>query len=91
MNNYFDVNYLVRKSNVKGGQKKIHLKKISIASNIFSFIFNLIKTFKTNPKYLIISITPYTFIAYLFFYFYLEKSLFILMERWLRRMGTFSW
>ena len=93
LNNYFDVNYLVRKSNVKGGQK-IHLKKISIASNIFSFIFNLIKTFKTNPKYLIISITPYTFIAYLFLFLFRKKVYLYLWsdgyEEWEHLVGKWS-
>ena len=79
LNEYFNVKYLVRKSKKKGGQI-INLPNIYSASNILSFISNLLKTFKTNSKYLIISITPYTFIAYLFLLIFRKESLFIFVE-----------
>ena len=50
LNEYFNVKYLVRKSKKKGGQI-INLTNIHSASNIVSFISNLVKTFKTNLVY----------------------------------------
>ena len=72
LNKFFKVKYLVRSSNKKGGQQ-IKLKDIQTASNIFKFIYNLLKTFKIDSKYLIISVTPYTFIAYLFLLLFNKK------------------
>ena len=60
LNQFFNIKFIVRKSKKKGDQK-INLNNIDIASNIFSFIFFIIKSFKDNTKYLIISVTPYTF------------------------------
>ena len=42
----------------------IKIGNILLASNIFNYLFNIYKTFKNqNTKYLLISITPYSFIA----------------------------
>ena len=58
----FEVNLLGRKSN-KQRSHEIKLKKIKVFSNIFSYISKAIKTSKENDaKYLLISISPYTFI-----------------------------
>ena len=72
LNNYFDVSFIVRSSKKKGGQK-INLNKIFISNNIFLFLYNIFKTFKISSKYLIISITPYTFIACIFLYLFRKK------------------
>jgi len=54
---------------------KINLKSIKLANNIFKFLFYIYKTFeKKNTKYLIISITPYTFISYLFLLIFRKKT-----------------
>ena len=57
-------------------------------------ISNLIKTFKTNSKYLIISITPYTFIAYLFLLIFRKKVYLYLWsdghEEWEHLIGKWS-
>ena len=46
---------------------KIKTANISLSSNIIGFIFHILKEFKDkDSRYLIISITPYTFMAYLF-------------------------
>ena len=45
LSNYYQVYYIVRNSNTKGGQK-INLKDIKVASNIFKFIYFIFKTFK---------------------------------------------
>ena len=58
-----EVNLLGRKSK-KTRSHEVKLKKIRIFSNIFSYIFYIIKSLnEKNSKYLIISITPYTFMA----------------------------
>ena len=53
---------------------KINLEQIEIASNIFTFLFNIFKTFKNKDvNYLLISITPYTFFAYLLLFIFRKK------------------
>ena len=66
LNKKFDINLLGRKS-YKKRSHEIKVKNISIFSNIFSYISAVIKASKIpETKYLIISISPYTFIASLF-------------------------
>ena len=62
----FEVNLFGRKSNKKRAHE-IKVKNIKIFSNIFSYISSVIKASK-NPetKFLIISISPYTFFVSLF-------------------------
>ena len=73
LNDYHQVHYIVRSSNKKGDQK-INLKDIKIAPNIFKFIYFVFKTFKiTNMNYLIISITPYTFLSFLTLFLFRKK------------------
>ena len=66
LNKKFEVNLLGRKSS----RKRVHeikLKKIKIFSNIFTYLSEVIKSTKIeNAKYLIISISPYTFLICLF-------------------------
>ncbi len=66
LNKKFEVNLLGRKSS----KKRVHeikLKKIKIFSNIFTYLSEVIKSTKIeNAKYLIISISPYTFLICLF-------------------------
>ncbi len=53
---------------------KINIKNSFAASNIFSFLYNIFKTFNNkNSKYLIISITPYTFFASLLLIIFRKK------------------
>ena len=69
----FNVTLIARKSKINRANK-INLKKIEIASNIFSFLFNIFKTFKKKKtNYLIIAINPYTFFACLFLLFFRKK------------------
>ena len=73
LNDYHNVEYIVRKSNKKGSQK-INLKNIKATSNIFKFIYFIFKTFKIpNATYLLISITPYTFISFLILFLFRKK------------------
>ena len=73
LNKNFNVTVIARNSKVKRSHQ-ISLEKIEIASNIFSFLFSVLKTFKKNKaSYLIISITPYTFFSYLLLFFFRKK------------------
>ena len=93
LNKHFNVKYIVRRSKKKGGQK-INLSNIKIASNIFSFIEFIYKTFKTKSKYLIISITPYTFLACIFLFIFRKKVFLYLWsdghEEWEHILGKWS-
>ena len=71
----FKVLVNARKSNIKRFHQ-INIEKIKLASNIFTFLFSILKTLKyKEASYLIISITPYTFFSYLLLFFkYIIKS-----------------
>ena len=93
-NKYFKVEYIVRKSNIKESHE-LALQKISVASNIIQFIYYLLSTFKNkNTKYYIISVTPYTFIAFLFLLFFRKKVFIYLIsnghEEWKFILGSWS-
>ena len=61
----FDVSVVAIKSEIPRSYK-INLENVEISSNIFKFLYDTIKTFKNkNTSYLLISITPYSFLAYL--------------------------
>jgi len=62
----FEVSILARKSLIERSHE-IKIKSIKIFSTIFSFLLAVIKsTTKKNSKYLLISISPYTFLACIF-------------------------
>ena len=62
----FEVNLIARKSKAERAFN-INLKNIKIFSSIFSFISAILSSTKNkNSKYLIISISPYTFLACIF-------------------------
>ena len=76
LNKYHDVQYIVRSSNKKGGQK-INLENIKASSNIIKFIYFVLKTFKTpNVSYLLVCITPYTFLSFLILFLFRKMSWF---------------
>jgi len=94
LNNYHKVKYIVRKSSKKG-KHKINLQNIKIASNIIEFIYFVFATFKAkNSKYLIISITPYTFISFLFLFLFRKRVFLYLIssghEEWKFILGSWS-
>jgi len=65
LNSHFNVRLILRKSKVIPIHE-IELNNTSLSSNIFGFIFSILKEFNNNnSKYLIVAITPYTFVAYL--------------------------
>tara|TARA_B100000242_G_scaffold288938_1_gene257892 strand:- start:910 stop:1920 length:1011 start_codon:yes stop_codon:yes gene_type:complete len=89
----FKVNFIARQSRVKGGQKT-KLLNINIASNILSFLIFIYKSFKKKPKFLVISITPYTFFACIFLYIFRKKIYLYLRsdgyEEWKHILGGWS-
>ena len=74
LNNYYQVQYIVRSSKKKSYQK-INLRNIKIGSNFLQFIYFVIKTLKIpQANYLIISITPYTFFSFLLLFIFNKKK-----------------
>ena len=66
LNKDFNVKIIARKSNINRAQK-INLNSIKTFSNIFSYISEVIKSSKNNnSQFLLISLSPYTFIACIF-------------------------
>jgi len=62
LNKKFEVNLFGRKSSKKRAHE-IKLKKLKIFSNIFSYLSEVIRSTKfENTKFLVISISPYTFL-----------------------------
>ena len=75
LNNYFQVEYIVRSSNKKKDQK-INLKNVKSSPNILKFIYSIYKTFKMqDARYLLVCITPYTFISFLFLFLFRKKTI----------------
>ena len=66
LNKKFDVNFFARKSKKKGIHE-IKIKKITVFNNLLSYITSAVAAAKAeDSKYLIISISPYTFIISIF-------------------------
>lgn len=79
LNNNYDVFMVARKTEEKKFNQ-INIKKINAASNIWSFMNSLLKIFKDkNAKYLLISITPYTFFAFLLLSIF-RKEIFVYLR-----------
>ena len=94
LNANHEVEFIVRSSKVKGSQP-LNLRSIKVASNIFKFIYFIINTFKKkNASYLLITITPYTFIAFIVLFLFRKKIFIYLMssghEEWKHILGQWS-
>ena len=75
LNKKFEVNLFGRKSNIHRSHE-IKIKNTKIFNNIFSYISSVIATTKEkDAKYLIISISPYTFISSVFLRFFGKKPI----------------
>ena len=71
----FEVNIIGRKSK-QPRSHKINNDKTNLSSSIFSFLRNVIKNLKNEKsKYLIISISPYTFLACIFLRLFKKKPI----------------
>jgi glycosyltransferase involved in cell wall biosynthesis len=70
----FNVILIARKSTTRENFI-IHFKKIFLASNIFSYLLKIILCLRNvkNNKYLIVSISPYSFLAYLILFLFTNK------------------
>ena len=94
LNKFFNVEFIARKSNLIENHE-LNFNNIKIASNIIQYIFYLVSSFKNkNTKYYIISITPYTFIAFIFL-FICKKKIFVYLisnghEEWKNLLGRWS-
>ena len=63
LNKHFDVKVIARKSKVSRIQK-LNLKTVKTFSNIFSYLVEIVKVSKNNnSQFLIVSLTPFTFLA----------------------------
>ena len=94
LNKFFNVQYIARKSKTTE-HHELHLQNIRIASNIIQFIYYVLSTFKNkNTKYYIITITPYTFLAFLFLALFRKKVFVYLIssgyEEWKYILGSWS-
>jgi len=79
LSDYNQVQYIARSSDEKKGEK-LNLKNINSASNIFKFIYFILKTLKSkNFNYLLNSITPYTFFAFLILFLF-RKRIFVYLR-----------
>lgn len=75
----FDVLLISRKSKTKKSHNII-LKNVVASSNIFFFLFNIFKTCMQKKNiYLIVSITPFTFFAYLILFVF-KKRVFVYLR-----------
>ena len=95
LSKFFDIYCIFRELKKKGNHKFNFTKKIKTASNIFIFIKNLIKTLSLKEsKYLIIAITPYSFISFLILYIFKKKIFVYLMssghDEWRYILGSWS-
>ena len=71
----FEVNLIARKSNVKRSHK-INIKNIKTFSSLTSFLREIIRSFKNKKtNYLLISISPYTFLACIFLRLFNKKPI----------------
>ena len=94
LNKFFNVQYIARKSRTNE-HHELNLQNVKIASNIIQFIYYVISTFKSkNTKYYIITITPYTFLAFLFLSLFRKKIFVYLIssgyEEWKFILGSWS-
>ena len=94
LNRFFNVQYIARKSKIDE-HHELNLQNVKIASNIFQYIFYVISTLKNkNTKYYIITINPYTFLAFLFLLLFRKKVFVYLIssgyEEWRFILGSWS-
>ena len=73
LNKNFNITLIARDSKIER-KHQINIEKIKNLSNIFSFLFNIFKTFNNKDvTYLIISVTPYTFFSYILLLLFRKK------------------
>ena len=70
----FDIQLFARETKVQK-KNRLFFFNVRLTNNIFIFIFNIVCSLKhrNNSAYLIISITPYTFLSYLILFFFTKN------------------
>ncbi len=76
LSEYFDIELFLRKSKIDRESHEINLKKIFLSSGILSLLYKIWSRSKINKKYLLISLSPYTFFASLLL-FILRKKIYL--------------
>ncbi len=94
LSRFFNVKYIARESKTEE-HHELNLSNVKIASNIIQFLYYVISTFKNkNTKYYIITITPYTFLAFLFLTIFRKKVFVYLIssgyEEWKFILGSWT-
>ena len=75
LSNKFQINIIGRESK-KIRSHKIKIKNIKVYSNIFSYLFKIFSTTEEqNSKYLVVSISPFTFMACILIKIYKKKPI----------------
>ena len=72
LSQYFDVEIIGKLSNISNSHE-INIENIKISKNIFSYLKLIYKTLTYCDKYLIISLSPFTFFAILLLTFFRKK------------------
>ncbi len=73
LSEHHELQFIARKSKIKGNHK-VKINNIKLASNIFAFIFLILKSFKIKKaSYLIVGITPYCFFSFLILFLFRKK------------------
>ena len=76
-NKFSEVHLLARKSN-SPRSKKVNIDNIVTSKNIFTYLIEIFKSLKyKNAQYLIISISPFTFLASLILKIFLKKTFYL--------------
>ena len=73
LSEYHELQFIARKSKKKGNHK-VKINNIKLASNIFTYISLVLKSFKIKKaSYLIVGITPYSFFSFLILFLFKKK------------------
>ena len=78
--NKFKKTYVIARKSKINRVQKINLNEIKTGSNIFSFLYLILKTFnQKNINYLLVSINPYTFFSSIILLLF-NKNIFIYLR-----------
>ena len=75
----YEINLFVRNSKIERSSHSINLNNVIVSKGIFSYVKNIIKTKNLFDKYLIVSLSPYTFIIILLL-FILRKKVYLYLR-----------
>ena len=75
----YEINLFVRNSKIERSSHSINLSNVIVSKGIFSYAKNIIKTKNLFDKYLIISLSPYTFVIILLL-FILRKKVYLYLR-----------